>query len=65
MTLGNGYRVVNHFMLLINGQQSGEATNTNFIVFGLTRPGLEGEPASHYTTDAVPNIQVAGLNIKR
>ena len=39
---------------------SGEATNTNFIVFGLTRPGVEptiyhtrGEHANHYTTDAV------------
>jgi hypothetical protein len=39
---------------------SGEATNTNFKVFGLTRPGLEptiyrtrGEHANHYTTDAV------------
>jgi hypothetical protein len=39
---------------------SGEATNTNFIVFGLTLPGLEptiyrtrGEPANHYATDAV------------
>jgi hypothetical protein len=38
----------------------GEATNTNFIVFDLTRPGLEptinrtrGEHAKHYTTDAV------------
>jgi hypothetical protein len=38
---------------------SGEATNTNFIVFGLTRPGLEptiyrilGQHADHYTTDA-------------
>jgi hypothetical protein len=38
----------------------GEATNTNFIVFGLTRPGLDptiyhtrGEHANHYTTDAV------------
>ena len=37
---------------------SEEATNTNFIVFDLTRPGLEsticrtrGEHASHYTTD--------------
>jgi hypothetical protein len=36
------------------------ATNTNFIVFGLTRPGLEptiyrnrGEQANHYTTEAV------------
>jgi hypothetical protein len=34
---------------------SGEATNTNFIVFGLTRPGLElttyrirGEHVNHY-----------------
>jgi hypothetical protein len=39
---------------------SGEATNINFIVFGLTRPVLEptiyrtrGEHANHYTTDAV------------
>ena len=38
---------------------SGKATNTNFIVFGLTRPGLEpmiyctlGEHANHYITDA-------------
>ena len=37
---------------------SREATNTNFIVFGLTRSGLEptiyrnrGEYANHYTTD--------------
>ena len=39
-----------------------EATNTNFIVFGLTRSGLEptsyrtrGEHTNHYTTDAVPS----------
>ena len=39
---------------------SGEATNTNCIVFGLTRPGLEptiyqtrGEHANHSITDAV------------
>ena len=39
---------------------SGEATSTNFIVFGLTRPGLEptihhtrGVHNNHYTTDAV------------
>ena len=37
---------------------SGEATNTNLIVFGFTRSGLEptiyhtqGEPANHYTTN--------------
>jgi hypothetical protein len=42
---------------------SGEATNTNFIVFGLTRPMIEpkiyrirGEHANHYTTDAVINF---------
>ena len=42
---------------------SGEATNTNFTVFGLTRPGLEptiyhtrGEHANHYTTDVVLNF---------
>ena len=39
---------------------SGEATNTNFIAFGLTRPRLKhtiyctwGEHATHYVTDAV------------
>jgi hypothetical protein len=39
---------------------SGEATNTNFIVFDLTQPGLEpiiystlGEHANYYITDAV------------
>jgi hypothetical protein len=39
---------------------SREATNTDFIAFGLTRPGLEltiyrtrSEHANHYTTDAV------------
>jgi hypothetical protein len=39
---------------------SGEATNTNFIVFGLTRPWFEptiyrtqGEHANHYTTAVV------------
>ena len=42
---------------------SGEATNTNFIVFGLTRSGLEpmiyrtrGEHANHYTTDVVSSV---------
>jgi hypothetical protein len=42
MTLGNGYRVVNHFMLLINGQLS-----------------------KKHLLNAVPNIQVAWLNIER
>jgi hypothetical protein len=39
---------------------SGEATNTNFIVFGLTRSGIDpmiyhtrGEHANHYTNDEV------------
>ena len=39
---------------------SGEATNTDFIVIGLTRPGLKstiydtrGEHANHYATNAV------------
>jgi hypothetical protein len=47
---------------------SGEATNTNFIVFGLTRPGLEstiyrtrGEHANHYATDAVLLLNVMCL----
>jgi len=39
---------------------SEETTNTNFLVLGLTRPGLEptvyytrGEHPNYYTTDAV------------
>jgi hypothetical protein len=39
---------------------SGDTTNTNYIVFGLTRLGLEhttyhtpGEHGNHYTIDAV------------
>ena len=49
---------------------SGEATNTNFIDFCLTRPGFEptiyrtqGEHANHYTTDAV-DVKV-NLNLKK
>ena len=41
----------------------GEVTHTNFIIFGLTQPGLKptiyrtrGEHANHYTTDAVTEI---------
>jgi hypothetical protein len=44
---------------------SGEATNTNLIVFGLTQPGAEpkiyrtrGEHANHYATDAVQNVLI-------
>jgi hypothetical protein len=43
---------------------SGQATNTNFIVFGLNRSGQQltiyrnrGEHATHYTTDAVDSLQ--------
>jgi hypothetical protein len=50
---------------------SGEATNTNFIVFGLTRPGLEpmiyrtlGEHANHYTIDASLNKIISIFTIK-
>ena len=44
---------------------SGEATNTNLIVFGLTQPGAEpkiyrtrGEHANHYASDAVQNVLI-------
>ena len=44
---------------------SGEAMNTNFIVFELTRSGLElmiyqtlGEHANHYTTDVVHFLSI-------
>jgi hypothetical protein len=49
---------------------SGEATDTNLIVFGFTRSALEptiyrtrGEHANHYTTDAV-DVKV-NLNFKK
>ena len=48
----------------------GEATNTNCIVFGLTRTGLEptiyrtrGEHANHYTTNAVILYEDILINI--
>jgi hypothetical protein len=51
---------------------SREATNTNFIVFGLIRSGLEptiyctqGKHANHYTTDAVGNWFVLKKKKKR
>ena len=44
---------------------SGEATNTNFMVFGLTRLGLgptiyrtRDEHANHYATDALNDHEV-------
>jgi hypothetical protein len=47
---------------------SGEATNTDFIVFGLIRLGLkptiyhtQGEHANHYTTDAVYSVLAQSL----
>ena len=48
---------------------SREATKTNLIVFGLTRPGLKpmiygtlGEHTNHYTTDTVfAGITIGGL----
>jgi hypothetical protein len=52
---GRGIPVIEHFRIM----NLIEKTNTNFIVFGLTRSGLEptiyrtrGEHANHYTTDA-------------
>jgi hypothetical protein len=33
-----------------------KATNTNFIVFGLNRPGKKGQQANHYTTFVVVYI---------
>ena len=55
------FRANPSLLLLINAACLAEkATNTNVIVFGLTRSGLEptiyrtrGEHANHYTTDAV------------
>jgi hypothetical protein len=50
---------------------SGEVTNTNFIVFGLTRSGFEatiyhtrGEHANYYTTDAVNNGIVVDISLE-
>ena len=48
---------------------SGEATNTNFIVFGLTRPGIDptiyrnrGEHANNHTNDTFLTIMTALYN---
>ena len=48
---------------------SGEATHTNFIVFGLTRSGLEptmyhtlDEHTNHYNTDAVAIMQIRHMS---
>jgi hypothetical protein len=47
----------------------GEATNTNFIVFGLTRLGLEptiyhtrGKHTNHYATDAVAVVTIVSVS---
>ena len=49
---------------------SGEAINTNFIVFSLTWPGLEptiyhtrGKHANHYATDAAPSTRRISYSI--
>ena len=50
---------------------SDEATNTNVIVFGLTKPGLKqtiyrtrGEHGNHYATDAVKkNVRSDDFNL--
>ena len=45
---------------------SGESTNTNFIVFGLTQPTIYriwGESTNHYTPDTF-NIVVCGHKSK-
>jgi hypothetical protein len=51
---------------------SGEATNTNCIVFGLTRPGLEptihrirGEHSNHYAIDAVVRVYTFLLKLNK
>ena len=50
---------------------SWEVTNTNFIVFGLTRSELEptiyptrGEHANHYTTDAVGKLLIRSGSLR-
>ena len=50
---------------------SREAVNTSFIVFSLTRPGIEptiyrtwGEHANHYTTDAVNSLLTKYMSIE-
>jgi hypothetical protein len=47
----------------------GEATNTNFMVFGFNGSGLplmiyhtRGEHAKHYTTDAVNSCMIIAFN---
>ena len=54
------FRANQSLLFLLNAACLAEKTNTKFIVFGLTRPGLEpttyhtrGEHANHYATDIV------------
>jgi hypothetical protein len=54
------FRANQSMLFLLNAACLTEKTNTKFIVFGLTRPGLEpttyhtrGEHANHYATDIV------------
>ena len=54
------FRANQSLLLLLNAVLSGEAINTNFIVFSLTQPGPEhtiyltrGEHANQYAIDAV------------
>ena len=56
------FRANQSLLLLLNAACLAEK-NTNFIVFGLTRPGFEstiyhtpGQHANHYTTDAVISL---------
>ena len=58
----NEYSDSGQSLFLLACFNSREATNTNFIVFGLTRLGLypmdltPGENANHYTTDEIGTI---------
>ena len=54
------FRANQTLLFPLNAACSGEVTNTSFLVFGLTQPGLEpttyhtrGEHVNYYATDAV------------
>jgi hypothetical protein len=58
------------FFFFLKRLLSGKATNTNFIVFGLTRPGLEptiyrtlGQHSNHYTSDALNKNEICFMTM--
>ena len=67
------YRAIQSLLFLLNAAcLAKKAINANFIVFGLTRPGLEPmiyhtrcEHANHYATDVVKKLKRYSVFLKK